>query len=394
VVFHEVGHALGLAHNFKGSLSFKPDAAESAFTQSVMDYNQYNEEAAAFSSLDSSDGPLLEYDRQIISVLYNEGKDLKDTDPVLPACDDEEADSQEGGVDPLCSRYDIGADSTQQAMVAFELLRNEDARSGRMISLPRALARIPLRLPDATSITAMPEAVKAVNATAQAAIGVANLYVAGSANSLAYQGSQALRNLFVFRPGTLPAGYDENAMRERALTLLETAMAGSALPDATLGSFGSVRAAILSWLQLTPAFIALAETERTAKLAELDQALAAAFTNASNTMLARLRIRFADMLKYSASAPLSFHPRNGVALDLEAVVIGILESSCGPMAGSLARPITERIAAAKVLATYAKTGLARAARDHLLVNLTAEMAKVTDARRREELRKLVEALTW
>ena len=103
-IFHEVGHSFGLAHNFKGSLSFDPDnAAKSMFSTSIMDYNEYNEEVAgAFTSLDGSGGPLLEYDRQIISALYNDAKDIKDSDAVLPACADAESDSLDGGVDPLC----------------------------------------------------------------------------------------------------------------------------------------------------------------------------------------------------------------------------------------------------------------------------------------------------
>src|SRR5690606_34977672 len=61
VLFHEVGHALGLAHNFKGSLAFDPDDAGKVFTNSIMDYNQYNEEEGVFESVDSGHGPLLEY---------------------------------------------------------------------------------------------------------------------------------------------------------------------------------------------------------------------------------------------------------------------------------------------------------------------------------------------
>jgi hypothetical protein len=122
VVFHEMGHSLGLAHNFKGSLVYDSDDSKKPFTTSIMDYNHYNEEDGAFFDLESSDGPLLEYDRQIISVLYNQGKDVKDTDPEVPACNDDEADSTDSGVDPLCLRYDIGIDPTKQALRSLDLL--------------------------------------------------------------------------------------------------------------------------------------------------------------------------------------------------------------------------------------------------------------------------------
>jgi len=100
VLLHEVGHALGLAHNFKGSLSWNADDSKTAFTTSIMDYNQYHIERAAFESVSSEKGPLLEYDRQILSVLYNGGKDVAATDAVLPTCNDDEADSFDDGVDP------------------------------------------------------------------------------------------------------------------------------------------------------------------------------------------------------------------------------------------------------------------------------------------------------
>ena len=42
-----------------------------------------------------------------LSAIYDESRDVAATDRVLPACNDAEADQEQGGVDPLCQRYDI-----------------------------------------------------------------------------------------------------------------------------------------------------------------------------------------------------------------------------------------------------------------------------------------------
>jgi hypothetical protein len=84
-VFHEVGHSFGFDHNFEASLSFDP-SKPATYSTSIMDYNQYDLDRASFTT--GSNGPLLEYDRQFLSVLYDGGREVKPTDPVLPACND------------------------------------------------------------------------------------------------------------------------------------------------------------------------------------------------------------------------------------------------------------------------------------------------------------------
>ncbi|RYZ94834.1 MAG: hypothetical protein EOP11_25815, partial [Proteobacteria bacterium] len=186
-LFHEVGHALGLAHNFKGSLSFDPESGK-GFSTSIMDYNHFNEESAAFDGPEVSTGPLLEYDRQMISVLYNDAKDIKDSDAVVPACNDTEADSTAGGVDPLCLRYDIGHDPTAQALRAIELLQKVDSHSGKLRSLPVALLNTLKDLPAASTLANVDDAKNAVKAFIETVKGTTNLYIGGTANSLANLG--------------------------------------------------------------------------------------------------------------------------------------------------------------------------------------------------------------
>jgi hypothetical protein len=85
IVAHEIGHTLGLRHNFKGSL-VPP-------TSSVMDYN--SDIAAASGLIPGA------YDLQAIRYLYG----LSAEPPSLPFCNDGDL-----GGDPRCEVFDEGAD--------------------------------------------------------------------------------------------------------------------------------------------------------------------------------------------------------------------------------------------------------------------------------------------
>lgn len=138
-LMHEVGHALGMQHNFNGSLSgeVKNHGTEAwAYSTSVMDYNvPAIEDVALYTDTvtgnerDATKGAVLAYDRQFIDILYNEGKQVAASPsqfPVLAYCDDARADDALLGVDPACGRYDFFGDSreaisTTRARVTSEL---------------------------------------------------------------------------------------------------------------------------------------------------------------------------------------------------------------------------------------------------------------------------------
>ena len=129
-IMHEVGHTLGLKHNFKGSTVVSRDKLQDkAFTEangisgSVMDYNAYNlavrgEKQGSFNN--TTLGP---YDYWAIEYAYkqvapaDEAAELariaaRSTEPLLAYADDADAGGGVGndGIDPLVNRFDLGDD--------------------------------------------------------------------------------------------------------------------------------------------------------------------------------------------------------------------------------------------------------------------------------------------
>ncbi|MHC5006028.1 MAG: zinc-dependent metalloprotease [Planctomycetota bacterium] len=118
VIMHEVGHTLGLRHNFKASTIYTIQEINTEEwkgrpqTGSVMDYNPVN--------INFNDGPvqgdwtmvtLGPYDHWAIEYGYTSAKDLK---PILARVGEDElpyaTDEDTWGPDPLCRRFDYGAD--------------------------------------------------------------------------------------------------------------------------------------------------------------------------------------------------------------------------------------------------------------------------------------------
>jgi hypothetical protein len=87
MITHEIGHDLGLRHNFKGSL-VEPTSS------SVMDYTDFETRIAMANHPGS-------YDVAAVRYLYGLDAEL----PSDPFCTDEAV-----GIDPDCQRFDTGAD--------------------------------------------------------------------------------------------------------------------------------------------------------------------------------------------------------------------------------------------------------------------------------------------
>jgi hypothetical protein len=132
VIMHEVGHTLGLRHNFKASTIYTIQEINTEEwkgrpqTGSVMDYNPVN--------INFNDGPvqgdwtmvtLGPYDEWAIEYGYTLAKDLK---PILARVAEEElpylTDEDTWGPDPYCRRFDYGADPMDYADSQFRLVQD------------------------------------------------------------------------------------------------------------------------------------------------------------------------------------------------------------------------------------------------------------------------------
>jgi hypothetical protein len=249
---HEVGHALGLHHNFKGSLSFDRKQKGSIFSTSIMDYNDFEIERGAFDAVDSANGPQLEYDRQVLSALYNKMKDVAANDPILPACNDAEADQEEGGVDPLCLRYDIEANPTLSIATAFD--RIEKTELDGDVPLSQALGRVPdLVLNDRAleSIKDGTELKAAVGKLASSLKGAMSFYILSGKASVSRVVRTNAESLLIFAEGILPDTFSGDQMRGASYLGIQKALALTALPEAVNAGIAQAKASSLERLKRT-----------------------------------------------------------------------------------------------------------------------------------------------
>lgn len=138
VVMHEVGHTLGLRHNFRGSTVYSPEQLQDAeFTKanglgsSVMDYQPFNLAAPGEKQGELVQSTLGAYDYLAIQYAYaplspeEESKTLNEiakkttTDPLYAYESDEAADASDPGV----NRFDLGNDPLQFAEKQMQLGR-------------------------------------------------------------------------------------------------------------------------------------------------------------------------------------------------------------------------------------------------------------------------------
>ncbi len=155
-LLHEVGHALGMEHNFKGSLAAdvkKFGTQDWLYSNSVMDYNPPQlEDGELFSNTDASGaaidptvGKVLPYDRQFIDVVYNQAQQIKSTPeafPVLPFCNDAQADNFQNGRDPLCLRYDNFSNPAQGMDVILQRVTSNSSKVNGLLTLRGGLERL------------------------------------------------------------------------------------------------------------------------------------------------------------------------------------------------------------------------------------------------------------
>jgi hypothetical protein len=141
-IMHEVGHTLGLKHNFKASTVFTPaQLRDKDFTEkngisgSVMDYNAFNLPAVGEKPAHMTSGTLGPYDYWAIEYAYKpipaekESAELariaaRSAEPMLAYADDGDAGGYgTEGIDPLVNRLDLGADPLGYWQKRFKLTR-------------------------------------------------------------------------------------------------------------------------------------------------------------------------------------------------------------------------------------------------------------------------------
>lgn len=141
VIMHEVGHTLGLRHNFKASTAFNEEqlqnksfTKENGLAASVMDYLPFNLAGPGETQGEFVQSTLGAYDYLAIAYAYSEIDPAEEelalndiaeqttTNPVLAYESDEAADD----MDPEVSRFDIGKNplsyAKKQVVLANELL--------------------------------------------------------------------------------------------------------------------------------------------------------------------------------------------------------------------------------------------------------------------------------
>lgn len=130
-IMHEVGHTLGLTHNFKASTVFtRAQLQDKAFTEkngisgSVMDYNAYNLAIAGERQGSFNNTTIGPYDYWAIEYAYKPIEPAQEktelakiagrsaTDPLLAFANDPDAGGgpANDGIDPLANRFDLGDD--------------------------------------------------------------------------------------------------------------------------------------------------------------------------------------------------------------------------------------------------------------------------------------------
>jgi hypothetical protein len=276
-LLHEIGHGLGLGHNFKGSLSFdgsRPrDAASNPTTYSVMDYNYYQHEQDLVDQIGTGEGPQLEYDRQIISYLYNDGRNIRESDPVVAACDDDLADQIEGGVDPSCIRYD--AESSPYIGLLHAMGRYQDlsgARGIERLTLSQAIYaqtdRIAAKLSDASTIKNAADARTYITERSAAVGRLILYYLSSGAQSLRVNIANNSVQVRSWRSSNLSVER-ESEQRRGYVNLLTSVAAMSEAPKSVKDAVNGAADVVAALIQSTDRFGS--PEERRVLAAELSQ---------------------------------------------------------------------------------------------------------------------------
>jgi len=391
-LFHEVGHALGLAHNFKGSLSYKPNDSSSIFSTSIMDYNDFEIERVAFEKIDSSSGPQLEYDRQALSVLYNNAQDVASSDPVLPTCNDAEADNEAGGVDPLCTRYDIEHDPSASILTAVNRIYQSSlpADVRHDITLSEAILQIPKTILSAqtlANIKTKSDFEHLVQKISSSLDGALNYYLSTGRSSLGYATRTNLKMLYKFGGQALPSDYDPQIMRERVYSGVTEILKLNTLPAGVLSALSKAVETSLEAVKLTPYLSALETSESNQVLVDQQDKMNAhvqSFSKDQKLGLPAMRTKMLTAMARHPAVPFFFGKFDKTQVDYEMLILIQLSD----VLTAKDRTSTERLAAAKSLASFSGRKLG----DDVIAKAVLSLSAERDASDNSDSRDLAESL--
>jgi len=391
VIFHEVGHALGLDHNFKGSLIVE----NGQYTSTIMDYNHYNLESKVFDDINTSDGPLLEYDRQIIDVLYNNAQSIKSSRE-LPACNDFDADNTSGGIDPLCSRYDAGENPYQWLTETQNLIEKPKYKLGLLRSLTESLQDLVALLEQPQLVTNKEKFDQKINLLFSTEKAQFNFYLTGGAHSLRYMLQTSLKSLKGLQPGILDnTPFKEIDFRNQTIASLNYLFSMQDIPTEPLNVLHLNLDQAIIWTKSTPYFLSLSLIEQNQIISDIQNKHSDLLITISGqndrSVLSVTRSRVLALLKFDENN--SYYYSAAENIDAEKYAINLLKSvAISKSQGNLKRSMKERLAAVNSLVSFKDLETSTESITELKNSLQKELVETTQSSERNNIRKLLSLL--
>ena len=391
VLHHELGHALGLDHNFKGSQVYTGDIK----TSSIMDYNHYQVEKGLIADIQNpKKGPLFEYDRQALVALYAADSSVLKAAPVLPWCGDSLADDLTNGFDPICLRYDFGLNALVEIQERFNLISKANYKNGDKRSIDLSVSDLIHKQLTALDKKAKPEEIKVkLKALKTDLSSLVKLYFTLGAGSLRQTVGVNINGIRILQKDSLPATWGTEAEYRKTLFDYYQQMSNlNELPAETTTALNASLASTASLLQSSEAYVNADDVQKgeiDKLVAENNKSILELINVGDTSEMSKVRTSAAGYLKMNTGSPLSIDAN----LDYEMMVLNNLRSiAINTKVGVANRSIAERKAAVATLKTYKGIAVADTALDDITTQVKSEIAVATDAKVREKLRDLLKSL--